>query len=56
MEQLQEFALADGRYKAGFAMPDPMPALGDIPEYAIRCANAIPFENGINDLEICVEI
>ncbi len=48
--------IAPGRYKAGFAMPDPMPALSDIPEYAIRCANAIPFENGINDLEICVEI
>ena len=35
-------------------MPDEM--LKDVPEYAIRCANAIEFKDGINDLEIICEV
>lgn len=48
--------LSPGCYRAGLSVPDPAPGLKDIPEYAIRCANAVDFVDGINDLEITVEI
>jgi hypothetical protein len=49
-------SFAPGKYAVGLSMPDEMASLRDIPEYAIRCANMINFENGINDLEINVEL
>ena len=45
--------LPPGEYRAGFAMPDEM--IKDVPEYAIRCANAVEFRDGINDLEIILK-
>ena len=48
--------LPPGSYRAGIAFPDAAETLRDVPEYAIRCANNIAWENGINDLEINVEL
>lgn len=37
-----------GPYRCGLALPDAAPALRNVPEYAIRCANDLPFTDGIN--------
>ncbi len=37
-----------GKCRAGLWFPDAAPVLHDIPEYAVRCANALDFEDGVN--------
>ena len=37
-----------GEYQIGFALPDAAETLAGRPEYAIRCANPLPFSEGVN--------
>ncbi len=39
---------ASDRCRAGLWLPDEAPSLHDLPEYAIRCANMLDFEDGVN--------
>ncbi len=52
----KELTLPQGKYRAGLSMPDEAETLRNIPEYAIRCANNIDFVDGINDLDIVLEV
>ncbi|MBQ7694750.1 MAG: hypothetical protein IJT50_06455, partial [Lentisphaeria bacterium] len=38
----------DGPCRAGLWMPDAAVVLRDLPGYAIRCANALDFADGVN--------
>ncbi len=40
--------LPAGEYRAGLWLPDAAETISARPEYAIRCANALDFENGVN--------
>lgn len=42
-----------GEYTIGIWLPDSAETLRKVPEYAIRCANAIVFQDGINQLTTC---
>ena len=37
-----------GPCRAGLWLPDAAPVLRDIPEYAVRCSNALDFRDGVN--------
>lgn len=37
-----------GSCRAGLWLPDESPVLRDIPEYAVRCANVLEFQDGVN--------
>lgn len=45
-----------GTYKAGIALPDGCEVLENTPEYAIKLANPLEFANGINYLDMNIEI
>ena len=45
-----------GTYKAGISLPDGCDILADVPEYAVRLANHLKFADGINYLDMNVEI
>ena len=48
--------MARGTYKAGIALPDGCQVLANVPEYAIRLANDVRFADGINYLDMNIEI
>lgn len=47
---------SSGSCRVGLWMPDESPLLRTNPDYAIRCANALEFENGVNWFEGKIEL
>lgn len=49
--------MPSGEYQIGFAMPDGSDVLAECPEYAIKCANPLRFDGGVNwlDMKLTIE-